>query len=185
LGSGELTVALVEKVVVPKGPDIREVVDRLLEAEKRLTGIGEWREERPGVFRFTRAVEFGGEVAAELTIKAYPRRPQPFFRIVLAMSRAIWRVGFAPNEAHVNPRLNRFTDVSPPRGIIEGPHYHAWVDNRRFATGTSLPASLKLARFLPDRNRSFEQTLRWFCHEVGIEIGPEDVIVLPARDTLL
>jgi hypothetical protein len=170
---------------VATGPDIREVVDKLLEAEKRLAGFGDWREEREDVQRFTRAVECGGELVAELVIKAYPRKPQPHFRIILAMARAVWRVDHVASERHINPRLNRFTDVSPPRGIIDGPHYHAWADNRRFATRTSLPATLKLARFMPERIRTFEQTFRWFCHEVGIELGPEDIVELPTRDTLL
>lgn len=166
-------------------PDIREIVDRLLDATKRLVGEGEWRPDRDDVQRLTRVVECGGELAAELTVKAYARRPQPCFRIVLTMSRAIWRVDFVANEPHVNPRLNRYTEVSPPRGIIRGPHYHAWSDNRRFATAASLPRDLRLARFIPDRIRTFEQAFRWFCHETGIELGPEDLFELPTRDTLL
>jgi hypothetical protein len=172
--------------VRPGRPDIRQIVDGLLGAEKHLAGLGEWQDDRDGVKRFTRAVEQDGEITAlELVIKAYPRRTQPCFRILLTMGRAIWRVDFDHRETHINPRLPRRSEVGPPSGLIKGPHYHAWMDNRRFATTASLPQKLKNARFMPDRIRSYEQAFRWFCAETNIELGRGDLPELPERDTLL
>jgi hypothetical protein len=162
------------------------VVDRLLEAEKRLAGVGEWQDDRDGVKRFTRAVEREGEITAlELVVKAYPRRIQPCFRVLLTMGRAIWRVDFDHRETHLNPRLPRRKEVDPPPGLVKGPHYHAWADNRRFATMTSLPQKMRNARFMPDRIRGYEQAFRWFCAETCIELRNGDVPDLPTRDTLL
>lgn len=168
------------------GPDIRQIVDGLLEAEKHLAGEGAWQNDRDGVKRFNRAVEHQGEITAlELVVKAYPRRVQPCFRILLTMGRAIWRVDFDALETHMNPRNARRKEVDPPLGIIKGPHYHAWADNRRFATMGSLPQKLRNARFMPDRIRSYEQAFRWFCAETSITIGNDDIPELPERDTLL
>ena len=171
--------------MVPARPDIRQLVDGLIEAEKQLAGEGEWRSDRDGVYRFTRAVECRGEIAAELVVKAYPRRPQPCFRLILTMGRAVWRVDFVQSETHLNPRNARRRETDPPRAIIKGPHYHAWADNRGFATMGSLPAKLRNARFMPERVRSYDQAFRWFCAETNIEIGSDDIPDLPKRDTLL
>jgi hypothetical protein len=171
---------------VPSGPDIREIVDRLLDAEKALAGEGRWTSDREGQHRFTRAIECEGEItAAELVIKAYPRRPQPCFRILLTMTRAIWRLDFVLTETHLNPRLPRRKETDPPTGLVKGPHYHAWADNRRFATTSSLPHKLRNARIVPERVRSYDQAFRWFCAETNIEIGYDDIPDLPGRDTLL
>lgn len=168
------------------GPDIRQIVDGLLEAEKHLAGEGEWQDDREGVRRFTRAVEREGEITPlEMVLKAYPRRAQPCFRILLTMGRAVWRVDFDAKETHWNPRLPRRKEVDPPQGMIKGPHYHAWADNRRFATMGSLPQKLRNARFIPERIRSYEQAFRWFCAETSIDIGHDDIPELPKRDTLI
>jgi hypothetical protein len=166
-------------------PDIRQIVDGLLGAEKRLVGHGEWQTLREGESRFTRAIEHGGEVAAELVAKAYPRRPQPCFRILLTMGRALWRIDFVSTETHLNPRKQNRKEADPPAGIIKGPHYHAWSDNRRFATMSSLPQKLRNARIMPDRIRSFESAFRWFCNETNIILDSGDIPELPRRDTLV
>ena len=167
------------------GPDTRDIVDALLAAEKRLAGDGEWQSDREGVKRFIRAVEREGEITPlELVIKAYPRRPQPRFRLILNMGRAIWRVDFT-DEIHPNPRNLGRPDVDPPMIAIQGPHYHSWADNRRFATATSLPERLKNARILPENVRSYESTFRWFCGATNIALGMGDVPDLPKRDTLI
>lgn len=166
-------------------PDTREIVDALLAAEKRLTGEGEWQSDREGVKRFIRAIEREGEVTPlELVVKAYPRLPQPRFRIVLTIGRAIWRVDFT-DELHTNPRNHGRLDIDPPMTAIQGPHYHSWADNRRFATATSLPERLRNARLLPDNVRSYESTLRWLCGATNIALGMGDVPDLPTRDTLI
>lgn len=166
-------------------PDIREIVDALLAAEKRLAGAGEWQSDREGVKRFIRAIERDGEITPlELTVKAYPRRPQPRFRLILTMGRAVWRVDFT-DELHTNPRNAGRREVDPPMTAIQGPHYHSWQDNRRFSSTTSLPERLRNARLLPDNVRSYESTFRWFCGVTNIALGIGDVPDLPTRDTLI
>ena len=166
-------------------PDTRELVDALLAAEKRLAGDGEWQSDREGVKRFIRAVEREGEITPlELVVKAYPRRPQPRFRLVLTMGRAIWRVDFT-DELHTNPRNLGRLDIDPPMTAVQGPHYHSWQDNRRFGTASSLPEQLRNARVLPENLRSYETTFRWFCGVANIALGMGDVPDLPTRDTLI
>jgi hypothetical protein len=101
------------------------------------------------------------------------------------MGRAIWRMDFDPTETHLNPRTPRRRETDPPRSLISGPHYHAWEDNRRFATMTSLPPKLRNARILPERLRSFDEAFRWFCAETNIAVSYDDIPELPKRDTLL
>ena len=166
-------------------PDTREIVDALLSATKRLTGDGEWQSDRDGVKRFIRAIERDGEVLPlELFVKAYPRRPQPRFRIGLTINRAIWRVD-PTDKVHTNPWNIGRPDIDPPMKAVQGPHYNACADNRRFATATSLPERLRNARFLPDNVRSYDSTFRWFCGETNIILGMGDVPELPSRDTLI
>jgi hypothetical protein len=165
-------------------PDIREVIDAFLAKPKTLAGLGAWqRDSHERTYRWVRPVEIDGELPGlDLTVKAYPRNRALKFRIVLAYSKAIWRVDYANDSPHINS-MNRPDDlVSEP---ITGPHYHRWEDNRRFATANSLPSSLPNARVLPQNLSSFERVFRWFCGETRITVGSRDMPTLPTPDTLL
>lgn len=164
--------------------DVRLLVDGLLGAEKTLTGFGQWRHDENGVHRYTRAIVHGGEIVADLCIKAYPRNPQPCFRIaMMIMEIAVWRIDYTwDDKPHINSH-DRPGDI--PLGPFRQPHYHAWTDNRRFATRNHLPRRLKNARLMPDRIRTFEQALWWFCSEVRISATTGDMPELPKRDMLL
>jgi hypothetical protein len=123
-----------------------------------------------------------GEVSdATMTVICFPREHQLRFRIVLSYVRAIWRLDYTFDETHVNS-ANRSDDL--PLGPIKGPHYHAWLDNRRFARSNSLPLKLHNARLLPANVRTFANAFRWFCGETGI-MPPSIVPDFPKSDTLL
>jgi hypothetical protein len=98
---------------VPGASDVRDFVDALLGARKVLAGVADWQPDAvEGVFRYVRAVEYQGEIAGELTVKAYPRRPTLRFRIILTVGRAIWRLDYSFDDApHVNSH-NRPADLT-------------------------------------------------------------------------
>lgn len=164
--------------------DVRNLVDALLASDKQLAGIGEWRTDMNGAHRYVRAVEYRGEIAAELCVKSYPRQPQLSFRLILyMMDIAIWRLDYTQDDKpHFNSHDKPLDLVLGP---IQGPHYHAWGDNRRFATAHSLPKRLFNARILSEKLRSFDNAFRWFCAETRVFVANEDVPELPKRDTLL
>jgi hypothetical protein len=169
---------------VPGASDVRDFVDALLGARKVLAGVADWQPDAvEGVFRYVRAVEYQGEIAGELTVKAYPRRPTLRFRIILTVGRAIWRLDYSFGDApHVNSH-NRPADLTGEP--ITEPHYHSWADNRRFAKANALPARLHNARILPKRIRRFEQAFRWFCAQTNIQLTSHDIPDLPKSDRLL
>jgi hypothetical protein len=126
----------------------------------------------------------GQTCGLRLTVKAYPAAPQLQFRIILALKTAIWRVDFShDDDAHPNS-LNAPADI---RGaLIEGPHFHAWSDNRRFGSAKSLPSKLQNARQLHTNIRNFESAFRWFCGETKIVgIDHSGIPDLPPRTELL
>lgn len=168
---------------MPEQTDLREVVDRLLQVPKELTGVGSWEPaSHEGDVRMALPLIVEGEISdAMVTIIAYPRAPTIRFRLVLTYIRAIWRVDYTDDELHVNS-ANRPHDLTDWQ--IMGPHYHSWQDNRRFARHNSLPIKLRNARFLPNNVRTYDNAFRWFCGNTGI-LPPASVPELPPRDTLL
>ena len=116
-----------------------------------------------------------------LEVIAYPNEADRF-RIVLIYQKAVWRLDYVKNEAHVNS-LNRPPEL--PSGPIDEPHYHSWIDNRRFAGRATLPSLLKNANVLPANVRSFDSAFRWFCGQTNITVASLDVPGLPTRTTLL
>ena len=167
------------------GPDIRETIDKLLAAEKTLAGDavfqalqGDQRQQR-----WRKACAIQGEVTPlDLEVQAYPDSPNLKFRIILIYQRAVWRLDFSDDGGHPN-HTNRPKDLEA--GPITGPHYHCWSDNRRFATKTSLPHTLRNARRLPNNIQTFENTFRWFCGETRIEVPTAEIPALPSRVSLL
>ena len=164
--------------------DVRALVDEILSAEKELAGIGRWQPDVKGCQRFMRAVAWNGEIVADLCVKAYPTRPQPYFRVILLFQQiAVWRIDYTYTD---HPHINSFNcPKDMPRGPITEPHYHSWADNRRLATAVQLPKRLANARVLPERVRTYEQAFRWFCGETKILLTSDDLPELPRRDTLL
>ena len=169
---------------MPASPDIRKAVDAFLNEPKTLIGVAVWQPVADGSKLIClRPVEWRGEISGQLQVKAYPRRQQPCFRIILLKDRAIWRVDYTfDDDAHLNSG-DRPDDC--PSGPIVGPHYHCWADNRRFARSNSLPVRLRNARLLPTSVRTFEQTIWWFCDHTNLAISTGDVPDLPKSDTLL
>ena len=165
--------------------DVREVVDRMLAADKVLVGEADWGPLRGDkrTLRWRKPCAIGGEVTEmEVEVIAYPDEGESKFRIVLIYQKAVWRLDHVLNESHVNS-LNRPDHL--PSSPINDYHYHAWSDNRRFATTMALPSLLKNANILPVNIRGFETAFRWFCGETKITVASLDVPLLPKRTTLL
>ena len=160
------------------------LIDRLLEAPKTLAGHPEWRDvDQHGEVRIVWPVLVAGEISeATYQLKAYPRRKPTGFRILLCAPAAVWRLDFDCEQRHTNS-LNKPSDLA--EHIIGPRHYHAWSDNRHFATERSLPRYLSNARNLPPRIRNFGQAQRWFCQQTNVRLRPEDLLDLPPSDLLL
>lgn len=166
-------------------PDIRTQVDALLAAEKTLVGEAEFQalEGDSRKQRWRKPCAINGEVTPlELEIQAYPDCETLKFRAILVWGRAICRLDYASNEAHVNsPNRPRDLEIGP----LNDPHFHSWSDNRRFSTRVSLPTNLPNARLIPANVRTYDAALRWFCGETRIILPSPDVPALPGRTTLL
>lgn len=157
----------------------------MLAADKILVGEAHWGALRGDkrALRWRKPCAIVGEVTEmELEVIAYPDDGELKFRIVLIYQKAIWRLDYVKDEAHVNS-LNKPDDL--PNGPINNYHYHAWSDNRRFATMMALPSYLKNANVLPRNVRGFDTAFRWFCGETNVTVSSLEVPILPNRTTLL
>lgn len=163
---------------------VAALVDRLLAAEKHLSGVAEWREGNAGDMRIRWPLLVGSSISeAALHLTAFPNSSELRFSIGLVYRVSIARLDFVANhEIHTNP-LNRAESLGPYR--VRGPHYHAWEDNRHLATAAALPRELKCARVLPPQIRRWDQAFRWFCDLVSINLGGAAVLDLPPRSRLL
>jgi len=163
---------------------VAELVGRLLAVEKRLEGRPSWREGNPGDMRIRWPLLVGTSVSeAFLYLAAFPNSRDLRFTLGLNYRVMIARLDFVPEyEWHDNP-LDRIWAVGGPR--IYGPHYHAWTDNKYLATAAALPRELTCGRKLPPQIRRWEQAFRWFCDQVGIVLGADEVPGLPSGDLLL
>ena len=166
----------------PGTHDLRTLIDGVLRADKTLAGFGFWSQDhREHCERWSRPLEIAGELRGmQLEVKAYAAETSLKFRILLTEARCVWRLDFA-DDGHVNP-----LDAPVHKGMaINGPHYHAWVDNRRYARPNSLPAKLRIARILPQSIRTFTAAFRWFCSETNIYVATADIPELPKRGLLV
>jgi hypothetical protein len=161
-----------------------ELVDRLLAAEKRLQGRPSWTEGNPGEMKIRWPLLVGTSVSeAYLFLAAYPNSPSARFTIGFVYRHMIARLDFLPeHEYHDNP-LDRLWSLGASR--VYGSHYHSWTDNRYLATATAIPRELTCARVLSPQIRRWEQAFRWFCGEVGIVLGSDEIPDFPAKDRLL
>jgi hypothetical protein len=163
---------------------IADTIDRLLAAPKSLQGQPTWRDwGQHGEARIIWPILVRGEISqSTYVLIAYPRKKPIGFRICLNAPSNIFRLDFNCESDHTN-------SFSRPHDLKEyytGPrHYHAWSDNRHFATARALPKELPNARSLPPRIRTFHQAQRWFCGETNIRVKPGEVVDLPPSDLLL
>jgi|SRR6185312_7109623 len=165
-------------------PPIASLIDELLEKDKELGGVPDWREMHAhGQHRLVvPALLDGASTGMDLEVHAYPDIKPLRFGVMLNVRECVWRIDYAEDDQHVNS-FDAPPDIA---GIqIDGPHYHAWDDNRRFCTHASLPRSLPNARFLPMAIRSFDSALRWLCGEAHIAQPRAGLIELPPRTRLI
>lgn len=167
-----------------KGSSVAVMVDRLLAAEKSLQGFPDWQPIGNGDERRLILPVFLGAQStdASVEIDAYPNAPVLRFRILLNVEKCVWRVDHTDYKLHVNP-VDTFSTIEPYS--FTEPHYHSWLDNRRFCTQSSLPSRLKIARPLPPNMRTFDAVFRWFCGEVNIAQPTSDMVYLPRRTRLI
>lgn len=164
--------------------DIRKTVDALLAAQKTLLGVGEWKPANDGRdFRFVRRVAINGaDCGMSLTVKSVPPSVTDEFRFILEYGLNVFRLDYFSYEVHNNQSCGP-SDIRV--GLVEGPHYHAWSDNRRLCTRLSLAKNMKYARSLPANIRGFDNAFRWFCGETRITLGAGDVPDLPGKQLLI
>ena len=163
---------------------VAELITVLLAANKTMYGEPSWQDDPDaGHSRILVLLRIDGEsTLADLTIMAYPLEGHNKFRIMINAPKCVWRVDAVSNEPHVNS-LDRPPDLEDH--VICEPHYHAWVDNKRFCSERSLPNSLLNARILPTEVRSFDNALRWFCGQTNIAQPAHGLISLPPRTRIL
>ena len=167
---------------MPKGSPISELIDGLLVAPKTFTGEPDWRDIYQNESRLVMPLHVDGlSRGFDLQILAYPLVGDSKFRIMLCAPKCVWRVDHVSDELHVNS-FDRPADIEE-QSFCQ-PHYHAWLDNRRFCTHATLPDRLENARILP-KPWSFDSVFRWFCGETNIEPPQNGAIVLPQRKKLV
>lgn len=168
--------------------DLPARVDALLAASKRIAEPSAWHgTDYVGQKRWqSRLVADGDVTDMYLQINTFPAKPFLDFHILLIYRTCVARIDSSDIEKHNNRRM---AGVELPQGIdtgmISGPHFHSWSDNRRLVTGRSLPKELPFARVLPRNVRGFENTLRYLCGQTNIQLGVDDVPELPERDRLI
>ena len=168
------------------GGSITALVDDLLSAEKTLQGVPDWRVVGNGEeCRLVLPIFVDGRsIDASVEIDAYPNAPVLRYRVMLNVEKCVWRIDYTDYERHINP-LDTFSQITPYSFTC--PHYHSWLDNRRYATQHSLPRRLLIARPLPDHlpSKSFDAVFRWFCGETNIFQPPSDMVSLPNKTRLI
>lgn len=164
--------------------DIRKRIDAFLAAKKTLGGTASWTtgnraDERRAVWP---VLLNGQSVGASLQATAYPHESVLRFTIGLEWPDCIWRLDFEPYYKH---HANAHTEVQrlsvEPR--IDGPHYHAWADNRHLVRGARI-GQLPVARQFK-RIRKWEAAMRWFCGQTNIVMPTSQMLDFPRRDRLL
>lgn len=162
--------------------DIRELIDDLLEVEKIIAGQPDWNPtDRDGQFRWGGILEVGGDsTRMKIAFDAYPNEARRRIIATMSLGRCFWRAEFAEFASHMNqpPVPDGFV-----KGLVIGPHYHCWADNRRFATQDQI-GELHLARLAPSNIHGVENVIRWFCGQVNVSVNFE-VPEYPRRTKLL
>jgi len=137
---------------------------------------------REDQLRWAGFLEIDGETTdMKLFLDYYPAWPHGLkFTIQLTLGSTIFRMECAEFASHVNrPPCPHNVEV----GLIQGPHYHSWLDNRHLCTRIKLPKKLSFARYLPANIQGLENSLRWFCGETNIVIDYE-IPTLPKQQRL-
>lgn len=167
-----------------KGNSVAALIDSLIAAEKSLEGWPDWQRVGNGdELRLVMPLFVAGKSTdASVEIDAYPNAPCLRFRILMNVEKCVWRVDYTDYELHVNP-IDTFRSLTP--NSFTEPHYHAWLDNRRYCTQNSLPSKLKIARPLAPNLQSFDTVFRWFCGQVNIAQPPSSMVLLPGRTRLI
>lgn len=101
------------------------------------------------------------------------------FRIGLMTPFCIARLDFT-QETHSNTVMIAEDHIPI---LVRGPHYHSWALNRRFFRSVTEAPRLRNASPFTAHHRSFDDILRWFLGEHGIESLPANhAVCLPQRD---
>lgn len=163
-------------------------MDFLIQAEKTIAGIPEWkRTDYAGQYRWRAPTAIDGKPTdMELVVDAYPDEEDLKFTINLLYMKSVYRLDYGKNERHRNHSVKKtLTPVGLKMGFIYGSHIHPWEMNRLLATHSTLPDTLEFATPLPDNVRHFDHALRLFCTKTNIFISQGLMPSLPNREFLL
>lgn len=155
-------------------------VEKFLGREKSLVGVGsppQWQPNRDGSGHETRVpIEVAGvQYGDHLIIWCVPQTGA-FHILITRFEACVSRLDFDDLQGHTNTLLAA-EDGLP--WVVSGRHFHRWSINRRFVMANGSLERLKHAEELPAKIRSFEQALRWFCHETNIILPHDHYITLP------
>ncbi len=167
--------------------DIRERVDKFLEAEKTIVGTPLWEIGTRSEMRvMKRAILANGETSdAYIHSQAYPfTRLKEYRHLLVFEGECISRLDFASEIDGLH-----FNGFNCPAACVIGKvdplHYHSWESNKHFANARSLPNSLLCASNVADRIDDIDQGFRWFCDDNNIIATSGDVPGWPPVDRLL
>lgn len=162
-----------------------EAIDQFIAADKTLVGDSGWvcdPNEDQCRLTYTIAVE-GVPTGSRLEVIDYPISRPRGFSVTLNLPPCVWRLDYdpTPGRFHTND-VPEFHECSQQ---VDGRHYHPWQLNRRFHTGRRPPDELPLALELNEGIKSFESALHWFCGQVNITFGRNQLPSLPPAGRLL
>lgn len=151
-----------------KGSPFQQAADKLIADQKLLVGVDdpEWQPGRdPGSQRLKLPLQVNGEqIGAQLEIKAFPARNQPWFCVgVLFGEMCIDRLDVQQTD-HANPAGFGL------RRLVNGPHWHSWELNRHQFSNAKNFKTLHLASEFTE-TRQFDAALRWYCKQRNIVLG--------------
>ena len=158
---------------------IREV-GVFLGLPKELAGIDfppHWLPARDGIgieAKFPVACD-GTQLGDRLTVVAVPAT-RSFHINLLHVGMCVSRLDFDPMQPHPN---TMFAGQDGLPSMVSGHHFHRWSINTRFIKGDGTTELLKHAEELPTTVRTFDQALRWFCHEVNIALPHGHLVDYP------
>lgn len=165
----------------------KEVISSVLSvADKKVIGNAVWQRDNRKLskFRIRWLVECASSlVMLEITTIVFPRIQEEVrnnFTLILIVDNVnVARLEFGDKELleHKNVPKDKIVKRDRLPIIVRGSHVHFWADNVHLPL--SELADLKVARCLPDWVVNFDEALRYFCDNVGIEMASVHIPAWP------
>ena len=164
-----------------------ELVDKVIASTKYLAGIGlpqRWQPNRdPNELSIKIPIEINGlQIGHKFVAVFEPASHTLKFSILIVVNEVcITRLDFDPTGGHTNSLLASQYGIP---AVVSGKHFHRWVLNKRIVTAAGHLERLENAEAIPDRIRTFDSALRWFCGECNIQLPHNHAIELPPRSLI-